>query len=87
MKNQNSIRLNNETTYGRHDETSKRFYYGKVIQKDNTGKRLEFSVSNHLEEERSFNLGKSDIQNQIYINIRVEINQLLIINKILIYFS
>ena len=54
MKNQNSIRLNNETTYGRHDETSKRFYYGKVIQKDNTGKRLEFSVSNHLEEDKKY---------------------------------
>jgi predicted small integral membrane protein len=54
MKNQNSIRLNNETTYGRHDESSKRFYYGKVIQKDNTGKRLEFSVSNHLEEDKKY---------------------------------
>jgi hypothetical protein len=54
MENQNSIRLNNETTYGRHDESSKRFYYGKVIQKDNTGKRLEFSVSNHLEEDKKY---------------------------------
>jgi len=54
MENQNSIKKNNETIYGRHDESAKRFYYGKVIQKDNTGKRLEFSVSNHLEEDKKY---------------------------------
>ena len=54
MENQISIKKNNETIYGRHDESAKRFYYGKVIQKDNTGKRLEFSVSNHLEEDKKY---------------------------------
>ena len=49
MKNRNAICVNNEldTTP---DQVSKKFYYGRVHQLDNLGKRLSFMVTNHLEE-------------------------------------
>ena len=54
MKNQNAISENNETTYGRHGDISKKFYYGRVNQKDNLGKSFSFSVTNHLEEGKKY---------------------------------
>jgi len=54
MKNQNSINVNNETTYGRHGDISKNFNYGRVSQKDNLGKQFNFTVTNHLEEGKKY---------------------------------
>jgi predicted small integral membrane protein len=54
MENQNSISLNNETTYGRHGDVAKNFYYGRVHQKDNLGKSFSFMVTNHLEEGKKY---------------------------------
>jgi len=53
MKNQNAIRQNQPST-GRHSEIDNQFGYGKVSQNDNTGKYLEFSVTNHLEEGKKY---------------------------------
>ncbi len=52
MNNQTAIRVNNETTYN--DNVGKKFYYGRVFQKDNTGKRFDFMVSNHMEEDKKY---------------------------------
>jgi len=54
MSNQNSITVNNETTYGSHGDISKNFYYGRVNQNDNLGKRFNFMVTNHLEEGKKY---------------------------------
>ena len=54
MANQNSIALNNETTHGSHGDTSKNFYYGRVNQNDNLGKRFNFMVTNHLDEDKKY---------------------------------
>ncbi len=53
MKNRNAICVNNEldTTP---DQVSKKFYYGRVHQLDNLGKRLSFMVTNHLEEGKEY---------------------------------
>jgi len=53
MTNQTPISLNTETYYNS-DDTSKKFYYGKVTQNDNTGKRFSFTVTNHLEEGKKY---------------------------------
>jgi len=45
MDNQNAIRRNSE---------ERGFDYGKVSQCDNTGKYFEFSVTNHLEEDKKY---------------------------------
>jgi len=45
MDNQNVIRKNSE---------DRGFGYGKVCQQDNSGKYLEFSVTNHLEEDKKY---------------------------------
>lgn len=52
MNNQNTIRVNNSTTYG--DTVEKKFHYGRVSQKDNTGKLFSFMVSNHMEEGKKY---------------------------------
>ena len=54
MKNQNSITLNNETTYGSHRDVSENFHYGRVNQNDNLGKRFNFMITNHLEEGKKY---------------------------------
>ena len=53
MKNQNAIRENQPST-GRHSEIDNQFGYGKVSQNDNTGKYFEFSVTNHLKEDKKY---------------------------------
>ena len=53
MNNQNAIRENQPST-GRHSSIDNQFGYGKVSQYDNTGKYFEFSVTNHLEEEKKY---------------------------------
>ena len=45
MNNQNAIRRNSE---------DRGFGYGKVFQCDNTGKYFEFSVTNHLDENKKY---------------------------------
>lgn len=45
MNNQNAIRRNSE---------DRGFGYGKVSQYDNTGKYFEFSVTNHLDENKKY---------------------------------
>ena len=53
MNNQNVIRKNQPST-GRHSEIDNQFGYGKVSQYDNTGKYFEFSVTNHLKEDKKY---------------------------------
>ena len=54
MKNQNAICVNNETTDGRHEDASKKFNYGSVHQKDNLGNYFNFSITNHLKEDKKY---------------------------------
>ena len=51
MNNLNVIRLNNSTN---DNSVDKKFYYGRVFQKDNTGKRFDFMVTNHMEEGKKY---------------------------------
>ncbi len=51
MNNLNVIRLNNSTN---DNPVDKKFYYGRVFQKDNTGKRFDFMVTNHMEEGKKY---------------------------------
>jgi len=53
MNNLNAIRKNESST-GNHSEVDNKFYYGKVSQNDNTGKYFEFTVSNHLDENKKY---------------------------------
>ena len=51
MNNLNAIRLNNSTN---DNPVDKKFYYGRVFQKDNTGKLFDFMVTNHMEEGKKY---------------------------------
>ena len=51
MNNLNAIRVNNETN---NNPVDKKFYYGRVFQKDNTGKLFDFMVTNHMEEDKKY---------------------------------
>jgi predicted small integral membrane protein len=51
MNNLNAIRLNNSTN---DNSVDKKFYYGRVFQKDNTGKLFDFMVTNHMEEGKKY---------------------------------
>ena len=53
MNNLNAIRKNESST-SNHSEVENKFYYGKVSQNDNTGKYFEFTVSNHLDENKKY---------------------------------
>ena len=51
MNNLNAIRVNNETI---NNPVDKKFNYGRVFQKDNTGKLFDFMVTNHMEEDKKY---------------------------------